>query len=74
KALINIGLIKVPLKSSIIIIIHRETELHWQWPMQFCYLETFFTAPFFFKVYLRFSPYTLTIPSSVLLNFFIFLY
>jgi len=35
----------VPQKSTFIIIIYKETDLHWQWPMQVCYLETIFTAP-----------------------------
>ena len=37
----------MPQKSTFIIIIYKETDLHWQWPMQVCYLETIFTAPFY---------------------------
>lgn len=60
------GLIKVPLKSALIIIIYKRQDLHWQWPMQVCYLRTFFTAPvgvflqpLFYKNYLFLIPATI---------------
>ena len=43
----------MPQKSTFIIIIYKETDLHWQWPMQVCYLETIFTASFFIDSHIQ---------------------
>ena len=45
KKSMNVKIVRVVLIEKTVVRKKKETELHWQWPMQFCYLETIFTAP-----------------------------